>query len=97
VSVELVSAISTGLIGLLGAVAAILANRSKRRSENDRAARRFYRDLERKLNAALRHITTLELALSSRGHLVPDRPEILEPDDDDDGPTPAALGANVRA
>ena len=87
-SVEMISAFFTGLIGLLTALAALLANRSRRVSEDSRSNRRLARDLQDKLNAALRHIYLLEARLANRGVSVPKRPKILESDDDDDGPTP---------
>jgi hypothetical protein len=90
-SVELVSAIFTGLTGLLAAVAAVLANRSRRIGEDSRTIRRQARTLQRKFLAALSHIFTLETELAARGLAVPPRPEALEQDaDDDDGPTPSA-------
>lgn len=91
-SVELVSAIFTGLTGLLAAVAAVLANRSRRVTEDSRTIRKQARQLQRKLLAALSHIFTLETELAERGLAVPPRPDVLESDDDDDGTTPSATG-----
>jgi hypothetical protein len=93
-SVELISAIFTGLTGLLAAVAAVLANRARRVSEDGRYYRRQARDLQRKLLAALGHINLLEEHLIHARRPVPARPEILESDDDDDG-TPQPAGAHA--
>jgi hypothetical protein len=87
-SVEMISAVFTGLTGLLAGLAAVLANRSRRVSEDSRAVRRGYRDLQKRFTAALQHIFTLETELAQRGLRVPARPEILEKDDDDDGSAP---------
>lgn len=97
-SVELVSATFTGLTGLLAAVAAVLASRSRRVAEDGRFYRRLAREAERKFQAALRHIYVLEEELIHARRPVPPRPEILEADKDDDGPTPTpAAGANASA
>lgn len=96
-SVELISAVFTGLTGLLAATAAVLANRSRRVGEDSRAVRRQARLLQKKLLAALQHIFSLEHELAERGITPPARPEILEMDDDDDGPAPQPAGANVSA
>lgn len=95
-SVEMISAIFTGLTGLLAAVAAVLANRSRRVSEDSRAVRRGARELQRKFLAAIQHIFALETELARRGLPVPARPEILEKDDDDDG-TPRIASSDVSA
>jgi hypothetical protein len=96
VSVEVISAVFTGLTGLLAAVAAVLANRSRRVGEDSRAIKRQYRLLQRKLLAALEHIFALEHELAARGIPRPERPEILE-QDDDDGPAPTPARANAPA
>ena len=97
-SVEMISAASTGLIGLLTALAALMANRSRRVSEDSRSNRRLARELQKKFTAALRHINLLEERLARRGLSVPKRPEILEKDDDDDdGPAPEPRGAHARS
>jgi len=90
----MISAIFTGLTGLLAAIAAVLANRARRVSEDGRFYRRQARDLQRKLLAALGHINLLEELLVNARRPVPDRPEILETDDDDDG-SPRQVGANA--
>lgn len=93
----MISAVFTGLTGILAVVAGILANRSRRRGEDSRAIRKLYRDLQRKFLAAMEHIFLLEQELVEARRPVPDRPQILEQDDDDDGPTPPPVGANVSA
>jgi len=93
-SVEMITAIFTGLTGLLAAVAAVLANRTRRVGEDTRFYRRQARQLHRKLLAALGHINTLEELLIQARRPLPARPEILESDDDDDG-TPQPAGANA--
>jgi len=87
-SVEVISAVFTGLTGLLAGLAAVLATRSRRVSEDSRSVRRGYRELQRKFVAAVAHIFTLETELAQRGLRVPERPEILEKDEDEDGPAP---------
>lgn len=83
-SVELISAIFTGLTGLLAALAALLANRSRRTNEDSRYIRRQARELQNRYLAAQGHIFTLETELARRGLPVPPRPRIME-DSDDDG------------
>jgi hypothetical protein len=94
VSVEMITAVFTGLTGLLAAIAAVLANRSRRVADDGRFYRRQARDLHRKLLAALGHINLLEEYLTNARRPLPARPEILETDDDDDGP-PHSVGANA--
>lgn len=94
-SVELISAIFTGLTGLLAALAAVLAQRARRVGEDGRYYRRQARSLQRKFFAALEHINTLEEALIHARRPLPARPAILEADDDDDGaPQPAGINAS---
>lgn len=97
ISVELISAFFTGLIGLLTALAALLANRSRRIGEDSRAIKRGARTLQRKFLAAMEHIFTLEQELVDARRPVPPRPEILEAEDDDDGPAPTPIRANAPA
>lgn len=96
-SVEMISAVFTGLTGLLAGLAAVLANRSRRVSEDSRTVRRGYRELQRKFVAAVGHIFTLETELARRGLRIPDRPEILEKDDDDDGSPPQRAGTGATS
>jgi len=97
-STEAISAIFTGLTGLLAVIAGMLANRSRRRSEDSRAARKLYRELQKRFLAAMEHIFALEQELVEARRPVPPRPEILEQDDDDDGPPPPTpVGANATA
>jgi len=93
----MISAVFTGLTGLLAATAALLANRSRRAGEDTRMYRRLARSAQKKFLAALGHIHMLEEDLASYGHPVPPRPAILEQDDDDDGPAPQPASANVSA
>lgn len=95
ISVELVSAVFTGLTGLLAALAALLANRSRRVGEDSRAIRRGYRLLQRKFLAAMDLVYEYELMTPPDRRL--ERPEILEQDDDDDGPAPTPTRANATA
>lgn len=97
-SVELISATFTGLTGLLAAIAAVLAGRSRRATEDGRFYRRLAREAERKFQAALAHIYRLEEELIHARRPVPPRPKILEADEDDDGPAPTQpAGANASA
>lgn len=96
VSVELVTAVGTTLTSLLGGLAVLLANRSRRMSEDTRTLRRAARHLQRQFQAALAHIYVLELELVHARRPVPDRPAILEADDDDDEP-PASQPAGAHA
>jgi hypothetical protein len=93
-SVELISAIFTGLTGLLAGLAAVLAQRARRVGEDGRYYRRQARELHRWKLAALRHMNVLEEALVRARRPVPKRPPILEADDDDDG-TPQPAGAHA--
>ncbi len=96
ISPELIGSAFTGLTGLLAALAAFTATRSRRVQEDRKAVRKQARLLQRKLIAALDHMFDLETLLAQRGIPVPTRPEILEVDDDDDEPSarpPAAAGA----
>ncbi len=95
-SVEVISAMFTGLTGLLAAVAAVLAGRSRRVAEDGRFYRRLAREAQKKFQAALAHIYLLEEELIHARRPVPPRPEILEADEDDDGPAPTRpAGANA--
>lgn len=96
-SVELVSAIFTGLTGLLAASAAFLATRSRRIGEDSRSIRRTARMLQKKFLAAMQHIFVLETELAERGIQPPARPDILEQEDDDDGPPSRPEAANASA
>jgi len=95
-SVELITAIFTGLTGLLAVIATVLANRSRRVGEDTRYYRRQARDLHSWKLAAISYINLLEEQLTLARRPLPARPEILEKDDDDDG-TPQPAGANARA
>jgi hypothetical protein len=92
-SVELISAIFTGLTGLLAGLAAVLAQRSRRVTEDSRAVRRGYRQLQKRFLAAMDHIFVLEQLVPAGRR--PPRPEILEADEDDDGPTAQPARANA--
>lgn len=96
-SVELISAVFTGLTGLLAATAAVLAGRSRRTAEDGRFYRRMAREAHRKFLLALQFIVLLETELAEHGHRVPPRPAELDKDDDDDGPAPQPAGANASA
>lgn len=93
----MISAIFTGLTGLLAGLAAVLATRQRRISEDSRLVRRQARDLQRKYLAAAQHIFALESELAIRGIPVLDRPEILERDDDDDDGPPRLEVARAPA
>jgi hypothetical protein len=96
-SVELISAIFTGLTGLLAATAAVLAGRSRRTAEDGRFYRRLAREAQKKFLAALAHINLLEEELVQARRPVPPRPELLEADEDDEPLTPRAEGSNATA
>lgn len=96
-SVELISAVFTGLTGLLAATAAVLAGRSRRVAEDGRFYRRLAKEAHNKFLIALRFIYVLETELAEHGHRVPPRPAELDKDDDDDGPAPQPAGANATA
>lgn len=83
-STEVINAVFSGLVLLLGALAGA-ANVRARRVAVDRRA---YRALQRQNVVALGHIYALELALASRGITPPPRPEALEDFEDDDLDTP---------
>lgn len=92
----MITAVFTGLTGLLAAVAAVLANRTRRVGEDTKFYRRQARDLQRKLLSALAHINLLEEQLILARRPLPERPAILEKDDDDDG-SPQPAGARAPA
>jgi hypothetical protein len=94
-SVELISAVFTGLIGLLSGLGVLLATQRRRSDQDSREVRRGYRELQRKFVAALGHIFALETTLAQRGIPAPERPEILERDDDVDGSTPQRAGTGA--
>lgn len=93
----MISAIFTGLTGLLAGLAALLATRSRRMSEDSRLIRRQARDLQRQYIASVQHIFVLETELARRGLPIPARPEILERDGDDDDGAPQLEGARAPA
>jgi len=93
----MISALFTGVTGLLSGLAVLLATRSRRVSEDSRYIRRAYRGLQDKFLAAMGHMFVLETRLAEKGIPVPPRPEILETDEDDDGPTPQPAPAGRRA
>lgn len=84
ISPELLGSLFTGLTGLLAALAAFTATRSRRVAEDRKALRKQARGLQRRFVTALDHIFDLEQLLARRGLPIPARPEILEMDDDDD-------------
>lgn len=92
-SVELISAIFTGLTGLLAGLAAVLAQRARRVGEDGRYWRREARELHRWKLAALGHMNKLEEILVRAGRPVPKRPPVLEGDDDDGTSQPAGAHA----
>lgn len=87
---ELIAAIFTGLTGLIAAMAAFTANRSRRVATEQRALRKRVRLLERQVLALVEHTFTLELEIARHGGSVPDRPLILEQSLDDDADEPPA-------
>lgn len=95
-SVELITALGTGLSTVLGALAVLLANRSRRTAEDGRFYRRMARETHSKFLAALEHINVLEEALIRARRPIPARPKILESDDDDGPPTQPA-GAHAAS
>lgn len=90
ISVEAIGALFAGLAGSLGALAALVSALSRRSTEDRKFLRRRLRLLERKFLAAMAHMYVLEEDLSQRPPCtVPERPALLEADDDDDPPAPA--------
>lgn len=94
-SAEAIAAIFTGLTGLIAALSAFVANRSRRVAQDQRALRRRVRLLEKQVIALVEHTFTLELEVARAGGVVPERPLILEQldadSDDEDAsiPTPS--------
>jgi hypothetical protein len=100
VSSEAITAIFTGLTGLIAALAVLMANRNRRISLEQRSLRRRVRDLERQVLALTEHTFTLELSVARAGGKVPGRPPILEQlnaddDDEDSGPAPPTPGRHA--
>lgn len=85
-SPELINAVFSGLVLLLGALAGLLTVRGRQAG----VRRRDYRDLQRKLVAALGHVFRLETQLAAVGQEPPPRPAVLELDESDAAPTPPA-------
>lgn len=92
-SVEMITAVGGGLSTVLGALAVLLTNRTRRIAEDSRYLRRQVRTLQRKLLAATDLIWEYEQITPPHRRLA--RPEILEQDDDDDGPAPQPAGAHA--
>lgn len=93
-----ITAIFTGLTGLIAAMAAFVASRSRRITEERRDLRRRVRHLERQVLALAEHTFTLELEIARRGGQVPDRPIILEQlnaDSDESPPDPPPRGRHA--
>ena len=89
---EAIAAIFTGLTGVIAALAAFTANRSRRVANEQRSQKKRIRLLEQQVLALVGHTFALELEIARRGGVVPDRPAILEldldEDDSDDGERP---------
>lgn len=81
---EAVTAILTGLTGLVAAFGAVVANRSRRVAEDQRALRRRVRHLEKQVLALVEHTFVLELEIARAGGKVPERPPVLEQLDADE-------------
>ncbi|MGH3927964.1 MAG: hypothetical protein ACRDTT_34730 [Pseudonocardiaceae bacterium] len=77
-SPETIAALFTELTGLVAALAAYSANRSRRTAADLVRLRRRVRRLELFSTAAVGHIFQLELVLSGNGFPVPARPKTLE-------------------
>lgn len=84
---ETVAALFTGLTGVIAALAAFTASRSRRVAADQRLLRKRVRLLERQLLALVEHIFVLEIEIARTGGKVPSRPTILEQldEEDDDG------------
>jgi hypothetical protein len=78
VSSEAITAIFTGLTGLIAALAAFMATRNRRITMDQGILRRRVRQLERQVLALSAHTFALELEIARHGGRVPDRPLILE-------------------
>lgn len=77
-SPELIAAIFTGTTGLVAALAAFTASRSRQVAADQRILRLRVRLLERQVVALVEHTFTLELEIAQRGGRVPERPPVLE-------------------
>ena len=77
-SPELIAAYFTGITGIIAAVSAFTAARSRKVAEEQRKLRKRVRDLENGLVALMSHTFTLELSIARAGGHVPPRPPILE-------------------
>lgn len=75
---ELITALFTGAVGVVGALSAFTANRSKQIAIDQKTLRSRVRALERQNIALLRHVHRLEVALAGLGADVPDRPSELD-------------------
>lgn len=93
---EQVTAIFTGLTGLIAALAAFTASRSRKVAADQRTLRKRVRTLERQVLALVEHTFTLELEIARTGGRIPDRPGILEQLNEDDEDEPADDGAGGR-
>lgn len=76
----LISAIFAGLTGLVAAVAAALSNRQRRTAADVETLESEVAVLRAQVEAAMRHIHTLRVSLSSRGMDLPALPEELRPE-----------------
>lgn len=88
-SPETIAAIFTGLTGIVAALSAFTANRSRRVEGDQRRLRRRVRRLEKQVLALVQHTFVLELEIARTGGHIPDRPmilEMLEHDDEADEP-----------
>lgn len=87
---EAIAAIFTGLTGLIAALAAFTATRSRRLTQDQRVLRRRVRLLERQTLVLVEHVFRLELEVARNGGKVPERPLILEQLDADELDDPDA-------
>lgn len=83
---QVINAVFSGLVLLLGAVGALIGVRARRAG----VTRREYRDLQRQHVAALVHIFALEVELARHGRTPPPRPGVLDVDPEHDEPGPVA-------
>lgn len=97
-SAEALTAIFTGLTGVIAALAALTANRSRRIAMDQRALRKRVRLLEKQIIALVEHTFTLELEIARHGGPIPERPSILEQldDDGDEDDVPPRASAHRR-
>lgn len=75
---ELITALFTGVVGVIAAVSAFTANRSRRVEIEHRLLKGRVRKLEQQVLAMDEHVHTLERSIVQLGGKPPARPEVME-------------------